>query len=259
MRKVKFLLVLAILILALCLVSCKEPAVSSTKTPQVIPDNAKLVWIFFDDCLQNQFDVALPILNQYGFKATFGVITGDIGGGGKDIWKYMDKKELKKIAESGMDIASHSKTHPHLIENLTDQQLQEEIIDSKKYLEEMGFKVRTFVYPYYEWNDQVIAYVKKANYVCARGGWPEEKPFDLNLANSDARYHIPNYQIFDQNFEVFKSIVNQASRYSVVGLTYHFISDTGSKMMFTPVANFAEQMRYLKEAGFTVIILPDIL
>ena len=65
----------------------------------------------------------------------------------------------------------------------------------------MGFKVSTFVYPYYEWDDQVIAYVKKANYACARSGRPEEKPFDLSLANSDERYYIPDYQIFDQNFE----------------------------------------------------------
>jgi len=81
--------------------------------PQPIPPDAKLVCLFFDDCWQDQYDTALPILLQHGFKATFGAITGSIGTG-KSTSKYMDKKELKELARYGMDIANHSKTHPHL-------------------------------------------------------------------------------------------------------------------------------------------------
>ncbi len=257
MKQGKFLLVSAIVILAAYLAGCKEPEAPLTKTRQPIPENAKLVCIFFDDGLQNQYDVALPILKQYNFKATFSIITGSIGVG-EGLWKYMGEKDLQKLAEYGIDIACHSKTHAHLIANLNDQQLQDEIIDSKKYLEKMGLKVRTFVYPYYEWNDQLLAYVKKANYVCARGGWPETRAFDISTANSDERYHVPGYQITNQNPEVFKSILSRASRYSVVCITYHLVSDTGPQETSTPLADFAEQIRYLKEAGFTAVLLPDL-
>lgn len=225
--------------------------------PVTVDPDAKLVYLFFDDGWQNQYDMALPILLKYNFKATFGVITSKIGTG-EGFWEYMGEKELKKMANYGMDIASHTKTHPHLTANLTDQQLHEEIINSKKDLEKMGFKVRTFVYPYYEWDDVVLNHVREAGYICARGGWPEEEAYDLTTANPDASYHVPTYEITNQNLEVFKSIVGQASRYSVVCLTYHFISDTGPPKTSTPVQNFYEQMRYLKEAGFTVLLLPDL-
>ncbi len=37
------------------------------------------VCIFFDDGWKNQYDVALPILKEFGFKATFSIITDYIG------------------------------------------------------------------------------------------------------------------------------------------------------------------------------------
>lgn len=54
-------------------------------------------------------------------------------------------------------------------------------------------------------------------------------------------------------------MVAEASRYSVVSLCHHFISDTGSPESSIPVKNFGDQMGYLKEAGFTVVLLPDLI
>lgn len=254
MKKAKFVAILPLLVVLL-MVGCQKQ--QSLPPPTIAPD-AKLVCLFFDDGWQNQYDVALPILLEYDFKATFSVISDKIGTG-QGFWKYMAAKELKKLAKYGMDIASHTRTHPRLTANLTDKQLREEIIDSKKHLEKLGFRIRTFAYPYYEWDDVVINYVREAGYVCARGGWPEEKAYDLTSTDPEARYHVPSYPITNQNPEVFKSIVGQASRYSVVSLTYHFISDTGPAETSTPVQNFRDQMRYLKEAGFIVVLLPDLI
>ena len=254
MTKFKFALILGLLFLGL-IAGCQKQEIPKEV---VIPPDAKLVSLFFDDAWQNQYDVALPILRYHGFKATFAVITGYIGTG-EGFWRYMGERELRKLAKYGMDIAAHTKTHPDLTANLTEAQLRKEIIDSKKYLEKLGFSVRTFVYPYNRWNDIVIDYVKEAGYVCARGGWPDERPYYLKTTEPKAKFHIPTYSIYDQDFGQFKAIVDRASRYSVVVLTYHFISDIGPKETSTPVANFAEQMRYLKEAGFTVVLLPDLI
>ena len=54
-------------------------------------------------------------------------------------------------------------------------------------------------------------------------------------------------------------MVAEASRYSVVSLCYHFVSDNGQAETSTPVKNFGDQMGYLKEAGFTVVLLPDLI
>ena len=61
-----------------------------------------------------------------------------------------------------------------------------------------------------------------------------------------------------ENIEEFKYILDQASRHSLVCLTYHHISDTAPPEASTPIQGFHEQMRYLKEAGFTVVLLPDL-
>jgi peptidoglycan/xylan/chitin deacetylase (PgdA/CDA1 family) len=201
--------------------------------------------------------VALPVLLEHDFKATFGVITGKVGTG-KNFWRYMDDKELKELASHGMEIASHTETHPHLTDNLADEQLHAEITGSKLYLEQMGFEVETFIYPYYEWDNRILEFVKDAGYSFARGGWPEEGSFRTILFNDKFKYHLPSQQITGQDMKEFKSIVNKPVSHSAICLVYHFISDDGPKKTSTPVANFRAQMAYLKEAGFNVVLLPEL-
>jgi peptidoglycan/xylan/chitin deacetylase (PgdA/CDA1 family) len=157
-----------------------------------------------------------------------------------------------------MDIASHTKSHINLTNNLSDRQLRTEIIDSRKQLENMGFTVRTFLYPFYEWDDRAIDSVIEAGYTCARGGWSSERAYDLNVGDPRARYHVPAWQISNQDIESFKSIVATASRNTVVSLTYHLISSTGPDVTSTTEADFISQMSYLKKTGFTVVLLPDL-
>lgn len=261
MKKASLLFIIILLAPALIIVACQqEPDYVLPKTGKPIPKDAKLVCVFFDDGWLNQYFVALPILLTHNFKATFGIITGYLNAG-TGIFKYMSKKEIEELARYGMDVASHSETHPHLTANLTDEQLRKEIIDSKKYLDTMGTNARTFVYPFYEWNQEVIRYVKEAGYLCARGDASKwNQVFDLRTTakDIDAKYHIPSFDIVRQNLDEFKKIVSRAKHATIICLTYHFISDEGPKETSTPVANFAEQMRYLKEAGFTVVVLPDL-
>lgn len=122
----------------------------------------------------------------------------------------------------------------------------------------MGFTIRTFIYPYFEWNDAIVTYVKEAGYDCARSGWPESKALNLTTVDSD-RYHVPSYAITQENIDEFKYIVNQAGSHSVICLTYHHISDTAPQETSTPTSNFSEQLRYLKENQFNVVFLPDCM
>jgi peptidoglycan/xylan/chitin deacetylase (PgdA/CDA1 family) len=224
--------------------------------PVTIPPDAKIVCLFFDDAFENQYEIAWPILQEYNFKATFGVITEYIGTG-RDLMRYMDLGQLEELARDGMDIASHTKTHIHL-RLLSDEQLRDEVIDSKKYLENLGFVVDTLVYPFYEWDDRIIEQVIAANYTCARAGWTRDRVFDPDTTDPNSKYHIAAWQITNQDMDAFKLIVDQAGPNAVVCLVYHLISDEGPESTSTPVANFQEQMAYLKNAGFTVIPLPDL-
>ena len=221
----------------------------------ITPDS-KIVCIFFDDAYLNQYEAALPILLENNFRATFGIITDHVGGG-YDLMEYMSAGQMEELAAYGMDIASHTKTHAHL-RTLTDEQLREELFDSKQTLEDMGFTVSTMVYPYYEWDDRVVEYTINAGYLCARGGWNQDRVYDRTTTNAKARYSVSAWQISNQNLDAFKVIVDQASSTNVVSLVYHFISDTGPEDTSTTIANFKAQMAYLKSAGYTVVCLPDL-
>jgi peptidoglycan/xylan/chitin deacetylase (PgdA/CDA1 family) len=213
------------------------------------------VCLFFDDGWQNQYDVAFPILKTYGFKASFAIITSSIGKDRGTFASRINVTELKELQAYGMDIASHSKTHPHMI-NLTCSQLYDEIVDSKNVLTQMGFNVKTFVYPFGEWNATIEDYVKNAGYVCAR----EAKPGVYNLKDPDpnAKYQISSWQITNQTMEHFKQILSNATEDQAVVLTYHFLTDNASKSTYIPIQNFREQMQYLKENNFEVVLLPDL-
>ncbi len=246
------------LLIILCLLATMLAfGCQGTGNPEPVSPDSKLVCLFFDDCFLNQYEVALPVLLKHDFKATFGVITGHIGTG-HGLWEYMDEEELKVLDGHGMDIACHTRTHPDLTGNLTDEQLREEIVYPKTHLENMGFRISTMVYPYYQCDSRVIKFVMESGYTCARAGWSKAREYDPRRGDPKARFNIPSWQITSQGMDEFKTIVNGAGRYSVVSLVYHFIVDDGPKETSTPVDNFKEQMDYLKEAGFTVVLMPDL-
>jgi peptidoglycan/xylan/chitin deacetylase (PgdA/CDA1 family) len=226
--------------------------------PPLISSDARLVCLFFDDGFYNQYEMALPLLLKYGFQATFGVVTDYIARG-QGLLKCMNEKELKELAEYGMDIASHTRTHPQLTQDLTEQQLRMEIIDSKTDLEKMGFSVNTFIYPYDKYDDRVLEYVKEAGYTYARSGWSREGVYELNNNDLKARYHVASWSINNQDMDYFKNIVSKANYPAVVCLVYHLISDEGPEGITTPIANFLTQMAYLKQTGYTVILLPEVI
>lgn len=65
----------------------------------------------FDDGPQSDIDVALPMFEKYGYKATFNIVTNWANGGGNNGMLNWDG--VKKLASSGHEIASHSDSHPN--------------------------------------------------------------------------------------------------------------------------------------------------
>ena len=71
---------------------------------------AKVVMINFDDGWKSQFLYAKPILDQYGFKASFFIPCAKMQ---KDP-KWMRWQQITSLKNDGMDIESHTMTHAHL-------------------------------------------------------------------------------------------------------------------------------------------------
>jgi peptidoglycan/xylan/chitin deacetylase (PgdA/CDA1 family) len=114
---------------------------------------------------------AKPILDKYGFKATFFEVCGWIG-------KYpISKKswqDLAALRQDGMDIESHTMTHAHL-NTLSAAELNYQIIQSKQCFLNHGFDTPIFAYPYSEGSNNItVVNVVAKNYDLARtdSGFP---------------------------------------------------------------------------------------
>jgi peptidoglycan/xylan/chitin deacetylase (PgdA/CDA1 family) len=111
---------------------------------------AKLVVITFDDGYRDFYHHAFPILNQYGFSATVFLPTAYIGESPLSFKRAdcLTWAEVRELNRHGILFGSHTVTHPQLHE-LTMPKIQEEIVNSRKTIEEMlGCAVDSFAYPY---------------------------------------------------------------------------------------------------------------
>lgn len=117
----------------------------------------KTVMITFDDGTYGQYKYAFPILKKYGLKATYYIVSNR---------SSIRAPQLKEMAKAGMEIASHSATHPNFI-NLKDlDQLTYEIYSSKSMLAaRAGKPVYGIAYPGCVANDRVFSRVAGAGYL----------------------------------------------------------------------------------------------
>jgi peptidoglycan/xylan/chitin deacetylase (PgdA/CDA1 family) len=120
--------------------------------------NDKVVILNFDDGRKTQFTQAKPILDKYGFKATFYVVCNYL----EKKPGFMDWKEVKQLYEEGHDIGSHTMNHANL-SKLSKKDLKFEVGQSKHCLEDHGIDVTSFAYPFNEGanNKKVIKIVSK--------------------------------------------------------------------------------------------------
>ena len=117
---------------------------SPAKLDNTLSDRSnKVVMINFDDGLKSQLIYAKPILDKYGFKASFFIICGRVGTE-RSSMNWHDIAELKK---DGIDIESHSMTHTNLNE-LSTKALKYEIGGSKQCFANHGYNTTIFGYPF---------------------------------------------------------------------------------------------------------------
>jgi peptidoglycan/xylan/chitin deacetylase (PgdA/CDA1 family) len=108
------------------------------------PFTRGLVSVTFDDGWQNQFTNGLPVMQKYGLHATYYIISGSIN----DTPDYMTVAEIQSLKNAGMEIGSHTVTHPDLT-TLSSTQLTNELKNSQTTLvSDFGGPITDFAYPY---------------------------------------------------------------------------------------------------------------
>lgn len=126
------------------------------------PLPAKPIILTFDDGYRSVYTEAFPLLKEYGFRATLYLHTAKINTPGG-----LTTGMIREMAQYGLEIGSHSLTHPDLTK-ISPAKLRKEIRHSKKVLEELiGQEVTTFSYPAGRHNTRVREEVRKAGYLGA--------------------------------------------------------------------------------------------
>jgi peptidoglycan/xylan/chitin deacetylase (PgdA/CDA1 family) len=125
----------------------------------------KPVMLTFDDGDLDQYETATPILEKHGFKASFFIMTVAIGRRGKQ--PYMDKTQIKELADRGHTIGAHTWDH-HNVKKYQGDDWKIQIEEPKAKLETItGKPVRYFAYPFGLWNKEALPELQKRGYVAA--------------------------------------------------------------------------------------------
>jgi peptidoglycan/xylan/chitin deacetylase (PgdA/CDA1 family) len=162
--------------------------------------------VTFDDAYTNVRD-GLAVLERLRIPATVFACTGYAADGrpldvpelAVEAAKYpsematMNWNDLRELADRGVEIGSHTVTHPHLT-RLAEADLDRELGESRARLEdELGRPCNLLAYPYGENDDRVREAARRAGYVAAfalRESFAPADPFALprvDLYRKDTR------------------------------------------------------------------------
>ena len=273
----------------LSVLSCEHNFLSGLPTKST--DNKrtadKVVSFIFSDGLKSQYTNAKPILDKYGFKATFDVVCNYVGK--KD--GYMNWKDIETLHDEGHDIGSHSMSHARLTD-LSKKSIEYEVGKSKECLEDYGIKPTSFEYPFSTGSDNktIVDIVAKYYELATRGNDPlmflrcdgmkqygqkDCKTYTDNGTPTYAnKYSIRNWSHdFEKKensysdseaLERFIQVVNSQSKYNKDGtidaipiIMYHGIGDNKTDSV-TDFDLFQKEMRYLYDHKFKVITISDL-
>ncbi|MFT3934243.1 MAG: polysaccharide deacetylase family protein [Chitinophagaceae bacterium] len=122
----------------------------------------KPVMLTFDDTDLPQYTIAKPVMEKYGFKGMFFIMTVSLGRP-----NYMSKDQVKQLADAGNEIGSHTWDHKN-IKKFTEADWAIQIDKPTHTLEAItGKPVKYFAYPFGLWNPAAIPGLKKHGFTAA--------------------------------------------------------------------------------------------
>lgn len=198
----------------------------------------------WDDGGELDMQVA-DLLEKYHLKGTFYIVVDWVGTPG-----YLTWDQIRDLDKRGFKIGSHTVRHPMDLKALFDEDLFIEIQTSKDLLESaLDHNIESFAYPRGRADDRVMAKVKEAGYLEARGtGKPGVTTIEDNFYKPGT-LHIfqrPEYEevpIFNYCKAVIDRVVKEGGYCNIFG---HSIEINKNRLW--PVAE-----EVLKYAGqFTV-------
>ena len=237
--------------LALATVSaCAGTPRRSVQTPARVPD--RLVVLTFDDAVKSHFTTVAPLLERYGFGATF-FVTEFPQPPFSDTTLYMTWTQMGDLQRRGFELANHTWHHTHVNQ-----------MDPARFAEEMGYieaKLRTlgapapvsFAYPAYVTSPEAVRMLRERGYTFARTGG--DRAYDP--AHDDPML-VPSWTLRETSRDTILAALHQARDGRIVVLTIHGVPDVAHPWVTTPVPMFEQLLRMLRDGGYHVVALRDV-
>ena len=121
---------------------------------------AKPIILTFDDGYRDAYDYAFPLLKKYGMSGTFFIVSDFINSGNP---AYLSWDMVKEMSAAGMDIESHSRTHPDMRNRSVDFLVWQILGPIESITAYTGKRPHFFCYPSGEYDDAVIRVLKSAD------------------------------------------------------------------------------------------------
>jgi peptidoglycan/xylan/chitin deacetylase (PgdA/CDA1 family) len=156
----------------------------------------KAVVLTFDDGYANFFDSAFPVLSRHGFTATVFVVSRHVGlrnnwappPEGLGARELLGWRQLAELAAAGLEIGSHTLTHPDL-RLLPDEEAVKEMIASREEIEDhLGRPVESFAYPF--------GAISRASEEAARREYQAACTTVLRRVKGDPLYSLPRVDMY---------------------------------------------------------------
>src|SRR5215469_6662854 len=156
--------------------------ISVERTPRLL-SGRRYSGVTFDDGFEDVVNNAIPELEKRSIPATVFVTTGYLGEAAH--WwpesapqrrqKIANAEKWQRLRSDRISIGSHTITHPHL-PCMTENDARRELQGSRAMLQAMlNRDIRTFSFPYGEYNDELIRWCRDAGY---------ERVFTITPANA---------------------------------------------------------------------------
>jgi peptidoglycan/xylan/chitin deacetylase (PgdA/CDA1 family) len=184
----------------------------------------------------------MPKLQQYGYNGTFYIISGVLNSG-----NYMSSSQVLQLRNAGNEIASHTVTHPDMVQ-LTPAQQDVELQQSKADLEALiGAPVANFCTPYGSYNDALLAKIKQV-YSSHR---TVQSGFNTKADTDFYQLKVQNIYNTTTKADVAGWVATAKAQGSWLILVYHEIMSSPGQYDTTP-ALFDAQLQAIQASGLTV-------
>ena len=215
-------------------------------------DDRPIVVFTFDDAAESHRSVVAPLLEEYGFGATFYICEYP---GFENKEHYMTWEQIAELSEMGFEIGNHGRSHRNMA-----RMSREEIVEDITYIEdkcaEYGIpRPETYAYPGYNYSETGWEVLRERGYRYARHGGDKpyiEEEFDPLM--------LPSYAIHnrdDRMLGFLKSVLEEANGKTVI-LTFHGVPDLAHDHVNTTPEDFKAILDYLKTENYRVIALKDL-